>query len=256
MDDGYDALLALLKVMPDVSEYFADYTVKSAVNNDKDAPVKFEDLLRIEEPPKKIPKKIFKKEPIWPVAEDPLHSYKEEKDNAGAEEIMKRILKARYEEKAEVEALKRLKEAESVTEDSEPLDLAAAEVAKRLKETEESFMLVSPMQLTVYRNGKFSKEAHVGSEDFKPLSAYAGKRGEIILTFKPVMATNYIHMEMSMPEAKKHLSGFREYAAENLADCMAPIQEAKEKIAEKKREAEIKEKSETYKEKGIGWGDW
>lgn len=231
---------------PDIADPFSEYT-KLLLNEDVQSMAKLKEATKREAYAREV-------ELVMAQKERAIAAMREEKESAESDADLKF---------AHADALTRtLKNSPpsnpcaeiELPDNSTPLEIAAAQIVGKFKDTKETFMLTSPMQLTVFRNGKFSKEAHIGAEDFEPLSAYAGKRGEIILTFKPVMTASYLHMEMSMSEAKKHLAGFREYAAENLVDCMEPIAAAKREVEQQKAAAEIEEKSETYKE--MGYGSW
>lgn len=69
--------------------------------------------------------------------------------------------------------------------------------------------LVGPETLTVHVAGRgYRKEAHVGGEDFIPFEAYMGKKGKILVKFKPKQAAGYEHMEMTTDDALKSLSAF------------------------------------------------
>lgn len=73
-------------------------------------------------------------------------------------------------------------------------------------------MLTEPLSLTVKkRDGSYSKRPHVGGEEFCPVKAYAGKRGKLIYVFKPLAAADYLEMEMDEAQAKRSLSGFKEW---------------------------------------------
>lgn len=136
------------------------------------------------------------------------------------------------------------------------LDELAQKVSKAMKESKETFMLSSPVFLTVkLHNGSYSKKAHVGMEDFKPVRAYIGKRGKMIFTFQPVMVADYAEMEVDETQAFSNLNGFKEYLNQALgasfATLRAEIQTALSNEAEKEK---LADRYDTYKD--IGFGSW
>lgn len=150
--------------------------------------------------------------------------------------------------------IKPVKPAEQSEEDLE-LDLLAEEVTGVLASSTETFMLSSPMALTVKKpNGGYSKVAHVGSEDFQPARAYTGKRGKLIFVFKPVMVSEYVEMEMDETSAKANLVGFKEFLAEFVGDIDAKTGQVRARIAAKMEQSKLADRHETYKD--IGFGSW
>lgn len=71
--------------------------------------------------------------------------------------------------------------------------------------------LRGPETLTVETAKGYSKTPHIGGEDFRPSSAYVGKRKTIIVKFAPVDAQAYQFMEMEAKQAMGKLSGFDTY---------------------------------------------
>jgi hypothetical protein len=128
-------------------------------------------------------------------------------------------------------------------------------ITELLANSGETFMLASPETLTVKKaNGGYSKKAHIGSEDFKPLGAYMGKRGKLIFVFKPVMVADYVEMEMDEHQAKEKLMGFKDWCRENIAEVHAKIAETRaEQAVEKEKEAMAK-RSDQYAH--LGFGEW
>lgn len=73
--------------------------------------------------------------------------------------------------------------------------------------------LNAPESLTVSIPGKgYSKASHLGGECFSAVSAYVGKRNNIIVRFEPRNVVAYAHMEMSTQDAIVKLNGFDEVA--------------------------------------------
>ena len=119
----------------------------------------------------------------------------------------------------------------------------------------ETFMLASPESLTVKRpNGTYAKKAHIGSEDFKPISAYIGKRGKLIFVFKPVMVSDYVEMEADEHQAKEKLMGFKDWCREHIAAVNDKIAETRAEQAVEKEKAAMAKKSEDYAH--LGFGEW
>lgn len=135
------------------------------------------------------------------------------------------------------------------------LELLAEKVTEVLKASNETFMLSAPETLTVKRaNGAFSKQAHIGSEDFAPAKAYVGKRGRMIFVFTPVMVAEYVEMEMDENQAREKLMGFKDYLKENMGDIHAMLAEARANAATREERKSLESRSEAYKD--IGFGSW
>lgn len=77
------------------------------------------------------------------------------------------------------------------------------------------YALTRPTSLTFKdRKGGYSKQGAIGSEKFSPHSAYVGKRGTLIIVFKPVdsyLAAKYAFMEMEAGDCRLLLDGFPAY---------------------------------------------
>lgn len=141
------------------------------------------------------------------------------------------------------------------TEEELALDALATRMTEAMKACTETFMLSSPIALTVRKaNGAFSKMPHVGMEDFQPASAYIGKRGKMIFVFKPVMVAEYVEMEMDEQQAFANLNGFKDYLRENVGDLQKLQTEIKVEMAKKAEEGKLADRHETYKD--IGFGSW
>jgi hypothetical protein len=146
-------------------------------------------------------------------------------------------------------------EAVDQTEEEFELELLAEEITSAIKATTETFMLSSPMALTVKKpNGGYSKVAHVGSEDFQPARAYLGKRGKLIFVFTPVMVSEYAEMEMDEASAKANLVGFKDFLKESVGSIEAKVAQIKVNLAAKQETAKMADRAETYK--NIGFGSW
>jgi hypothetical protein len=141
------------------------------------------------------------------------------------------------------------------TEEELELDLLAEEITSIFASTTETFMLSSPMALTVKKpNGGYSKVAHVGSEDFQPVRTYLGKRGKLIFVFKPVMVSEYSEMEMDEASAKANLVGLKDFLEEFVGDIEAKTAQIRAQLAAKQEQAKLADRHETYKD--IGFGSW
>lgn len=141
------------------------------------------------------------------------------------------------------------------TEEELELDLLAEEITGIFAATTETFMLSSPMALTVKKpNGGYSKVAHVGSEDFQPVRTYLGKRGKLIFVFKPVMVSEYAEMEMDEASAKANLVGFKDFLREFVGDIDQKTGQIRAQLAAKQEQAKLADRHETYKD--IGFGSW
>lgn len=141
------------------------------------------------------------------------------------------------------------------TEEELALDGLAQEMTKVMQASTETFMLAAPITLTVRKsNGGYSKQAHMGMEDFQPVSAYLGKRGKMIFVFKPVMVADYSEMEMDEQQAFANLNGFKDFMRENVGDLQKMQSEVKQNMAKKAEEEKLASRAEEYKE--LGFGSW
>lgn len=143
--------------------------------------------------------------------------------------------------------------------ETDPLLEAMAEEIKainvELAKTGETFMLASPETLTVKRvNGAFSKKAHIGSEDFRPVRVYLGKRGKLIYVFTPVMVADYVEMEMDETQAREKLMGFKDWCRENLADIQSKIAQTRAEQAVERDRADMAKRADQYQH--LGFGEW
>lgn len=142
-----------------------------------------------------------------------------------------------------------------ISDEDLAMELMCEELSAALGKATESFMLSSPLALTVKKaNGAYSKVAHVGSEDFAPARAYMGKRGKIIFVFKPVMVSEYSEMEMDERQARESLVGFKEWLRENFGDMQSKLTEIRSEAAKKAEQTKLADRYETYKD--IGFGTW
>lgn len=138
-------------------------------------------------------------------------------------------------------------------------ELALQELAEKMtsvmRNAQETFMLSAPVTLTVKKaNGGYSKKAHMGMEDFQPVSAYVGKRGKMIFVFKPVMVADYAEMEADEQQAFSNLGGFKEFIRENCGDLTKLQSEIKVEMAKKAELEKLASRAEEYKD--LGFGSW
>ena len=151
-----------------------------------------------------------------------------------------------------------MEEIDSIDQSEEELgfDLLAEEVTDALRNnSSETFMLLSPMTLVVKReNGTYSKVAHVGCEDFLPTRCYWGRRGKLIFVFKPVMASDYVEMEIDEASARAYLIRFGDFLKELVGDLDQRIARIRTKVAAKREAEKLADRHETYKD--IGFGSW
>lgn len=108
----------------------------------------------------------------------------------------------------------------------------------------EKFMLNAPMNLTILRPEKgYGKQAHIGGEEFEPQRAYVGKKGAIIIVFKPNSMEAYDHMEMTFSDAVQHLTGFQAHLMEvGVFADLAAIKDKKEAVLAAARQKEFGER--------------
>lgn len=131
----------------------------------------------------------------------------------------------------------KIAEEHSVTEETkDPQTLAMEEVATHLT-TEwgahpPTFSLRAPTSLTILKeDNTYSRQAHIGGEEFVAVSAYVGKRGAIICVFTPVATERYTKMEMPFNDARENLRNFREHVTDiGATGKLAVIAQSKARI--------------------------
>ncbi|UUZ75422.1 hypothetical protein LP414_27285 [Polaromonas sp. P1(28)-13] len=107
--------------------------------------------------------------------------------------------------------------------------------------------------LTVERPGKgFSKVSHIGGEDFIPQSAYVGKRGKIIVRFKPKEAAAYEVMEMAADEAMTQMAGFSLLTEMPDGDYVTHIRLLNKEASNIREKESVKDKFVEYEAIGFG----
>lgn len=118
-----------------------------------------------------------------------------------------------------------------------------------------AFAMNTPKSLTVWKNAVeadgrtgYSKHAHIGGEEFIPTKAHVGKKGHIIVTFKPVQAEPYAWMEMPLTDCLNELAGFQQhFVRSELSVKWAEAQNAKQTA---KKTADLEKFGATYNDFG------
>lgn len=114
--------------------------------------------------------------------------------------------------------------------------------------------LTGPESLTVTTEGRgYSKLPHLGGEEFIPDTAYLGKRGKVIVCFKPRDAAAYSTMEMPIEEALVKLDGFSIIANDlegpPLMERLKGLKREESKLREQEK---MKDKFVEYADIGFG----
>lgn len=142
-----------------------------------------------------------------------------------------------------------------LTDEEKALEQLAEEITQAFSGCSETFMLAAPMALTVKKmNGTFSKQAHVGSEDFRPVRAYLGKKGKFIYVFKPVMISEYAEMEMDETQAIANLIGMREWMGTKVGNTAKRRDELRAALLKTVEAKKLEDRYETYRD--LGFGSW
>lgn len=148
---------------------------------------------------------------------------------------------------------------ETELDDATDLEAALADLAADLTAHYNSFdpeqlnscTLLGPEQLTVEVTGRgYKKVAHMGGEDFIPNSAYVGKRGKIIVVFRPVGAASYQTMEMAADDAVSNLSAFEALSITEGGDYKTRMKAISLKAVKLKEREAVKDKAEDYPDFG------
>ncbi|MDY7537539.1 hypothetical protein QN372_00090 [Undibacterium sp. RTI2.1] len=112
--------------------------------------------------------------------------------------------------------------------------------------------LRAPTNLTVVCPKGFSKQSHIGGEEFTITDARVGKKGKIILSLRPKDATNYSHAEVLLDDAKQQLNGVMETLETALPGFDDFIKGVKVLEVQKKEVAEVAVKMKDYQD----FGSW
>lgn len=68
----------------------------------------------------------------------------------------------------------------------------------------ETFKLTAPISASIkLKDGQYRKTSFIGGEEFRIISSYVGKRGDIIVAFAPKSLVNYVQMELTLDEAMR-----------------------------------------------------
>lgn len=80
-----------------------------------------------------------------------------------------------------------------------------------------TFKFEGPCQAVVkLRNKEFKTQSFIGDEEFKATACYMGKKGKVIVSFKPVAPQVFAFMELELGKANKLLKGFERFVTEAL----------------------------------------
>lgn len=117
------------------------------------------------------------------------------------------------------------------------------------------FTLNSSKSLTVYKNDGaensrigYSKHGHIGGEEFVPVRAYVGKKGHLIIHYRPVQTEPYAWMEMSLSDSLTDLTGFQaHFVRSGLGEKWNEINKVD---VEQKRLAEVEKYKDSYEDFG------
>jgi hypothetical protein len=182
----------------------------------------------------------------------------------GHDEYMKHLLKTRKEEKEIADMSSIIKQNNIYIGDLDDLSTEEALVAlvtnitAHFRNKPQTFMLNAPAQLTCKKsNGGFTKKAHIGGEEFSPVSAYVGKRQNIIFILKPDFPAEYEHIELGDREAINMLTNFNPYLNEAMTNggrFDASLKKIKKMESNNKESKSLEGKSEQYAD--IGFGTW
>ena len=120
-----------------------------------------------------------------------------------------------------------------------------------------TFFLGEPLYLAVRRkDGGFSKQAHIGGEDFIPSGSYVGKKGTLIFKFVSKDVANYVEMEIGEEQAYKSLSGLREYIHDITGGELERIKNEAIDIAALEVERKKMESNSKAYDDEFGFGSW
>ena len=103
------------------------------------------------------------------------------------------------------------------------------EIIQALNDADKSltFGLSGPLTATVLEEGAgYRRWPLTGSEEFFFKSARAGKRSDIVLSFEPVDARPWQHMEMSDKDALSHVVGLDAWVTNILGQSLAKAKKA------------------------------
>lgn len=102
------------------------------------------------------------------------------------------------------------------------------------------FPVSAPMKLTEWTGSGFHKKSFIGEEMMRPIGAYVGKKGGMILKFREEDMDSTVHIEMTVAEAQTNLEGFSTHynnVLDNLEDFL--MAETREAAAAKEEAADM-----------------
>ncbi|MFT4064364.1 hypothetical protein [Paraburkholderia sp.] len=119
----------------------------------------------------------------------------------------------------------------------------------------QTFALASPQKLITQKGKDFRHTAFIGGEEFTPVSARLGAKGQTLILFKPVDPSDFEFLEVPETACRKTFGAhFASYLRETLGDVAEDVAELEKERRQKAERERNAEKFETYGD--LGFGSW
>jgi hypothetical protein len=136
--------------------------------------------------------------------------------------------------------------------DAQLADLVA-QYGDAFAQSPQAFSLTAPMKLITKKGKEYRNTAFIGGEDFRPSSAYIGKKGQTLIMLRPTDPSDFEYLEVPEKQcAKVFGAGFTTYLRETLKDV---LEQKEELAAQASRQNEIARNAGAMK-LYEGFGSW
>jgi hypothetical protein len=125
--------------------------------------------------------------------------------------------------------------------------------ADAFNQAPQAFSLTAPMKLITKKGKDYRNTVFIGGEDFRPVSAYVGKKGQTLIMLKPTDPSDFEYLEVPEKQCRKVFGPhFDTYLRETLKDVL----EKKEEIAaQASRQNELARNAQAMRQYD-GFGSW
>lgn len=117
----------------------------------------------------------------------------------------------------------------------------------------QNFSLTAPMKLITKKGKEYRNTSFIGGEEFVPASAYVGKKGQTLITLRPVDPSDFEFLEVPEKQCPKVFGpAFAAYLRETLDDI---LEKKDELVTQVSRQNEIARNAQAM-EQYDGFGSW
>jgi hypothetical protein len=118
-----------------------------------------------------------------------------------------------------------------------------------------NFSLTAPAKLITKKGTEYRHTPFIGGEEFTPISAYVGKKGQVLILLKPVDPSDFELLEVPEKQCPNVFgAAFKTYMREVLADALDKKEELAAQSAQLAERTRNADKFETYGD--LGFGSW